>query len=616
MKKRKLFTLILSLSLVFSSIPVYATKNVDNNQTKETDFTLKVEPNIDENAIQLDWTNLENVQKYQIMQKKQNSVEEFQSISAADLNDKNLKINVLQIYPSKGNNLKTWMVDNGYGKDIMNISEITMDEFNKKPSLIKNEDGTWKYDVIVIGCWDNNNRKDIKDKAKKVLTSFIESGRGVVFGHDTLCSTVNPNLRTMASYVNLKVLDGNWKEYPNGEGEQVSIQKTGIFTTYPWKIGDVGTQLKIPYSHNTGQFSNTDIWLKYDNEDSTYNGWNFYLTTYNNCAVINTGHSNGAATQDEQKIFANTIFYTYQLTNKNYLLDHSGQDVNCPNLPYITVDTDKRIVYLNSEDVGSEYTYYVKANMKDGTNILSNEVTTTIKSGIKGYYYILDNKAFTEIKNLKEAKWTEGAIDATELEGKTYLHAYAIDEQGNKSSLVHINIDSLPEITKQPTSVSIHGTENKTATFSIETKGDYVVYQWQEKQGEEWVDIPNETRPTFTTNIITNENNGIIYRCKVSNDTCAIYSDEVSANLLNLSVTIPREININGDKKFAKYELKVNGDLNKEISIIPEQKIVLKLGNATTYATFKYENLSGEVNITTGTSGTWTGFTTFTISYN
>lgn len=615
MKNKKIVTLILSLSLMLNCIPVCAIENIEEKPQKNN-FNLEAKPNVEENSIQLDWTNLDNVQKYQIMQKKQNSVEEFQSISAADLTDENLKINVLQIYPNKGNNLKTWMIDNGFGKDIMDISEITMDDFNKKPNLIKNDDGTWKYDVIVIGCWDNNNRKDIKDNAKKVLSYFIESGRGVVFGHDTLCSTVNPNLRTMAKYVNLKVLDGNWKEYPNGEGELVSIQKTGIFTTYPWKIGEVGTQLTIPYSHNTGQFSNSDIWLKYDNEDSTYNGWNFYLTTYNNCAVINTGHSNGAATKDEQKIFANTIFYTYQLTEKNYLLDHSGQDVASPNLPYITVDTDKRIVYLNAEDIGSEYTYYVKANMKDGSNILSNEVQTSITSGIKGFYYILDNKAFTEIKNVKDAKWTEGGIDAIELEGNSYLHAYAIDNQGNKSSLVHINVDSLPEITKQPTSVSVHNTENKKATFFIEAKGDYIVYQWQVKNGDEWVDIPDETRPEFVSDIITNENSGTTYRCQVSNDTCAIYSDEVSINVFDLCVKIPREINIDGDKKIASYELQLIGDLDKNISIIPDQKITLKLGGATTYATFKYENLKGQVSITTSTSGNWTGFTTFKITYN
>ena len=619
MKKRKLSFIILSLFLIFNCIKVYATdineKKSSSNQ-ENINFELVCEESVLDNTIKLNWTSLDNVQKYQILQKKPNSTEEFQSISAADLNDNNLNIKVLQIYPKKGNNLKTWMEKNGYGKNLMTISEITMKEFNKNPSLIKNEDGTWKYDVIVIGCWDNNNYQDITKKSKKVLCQYIESGRGIIFGHDTICSTVNPNLKTLASYVKLKVADGKWKEYPNGEGETVSIKRTGLFTTYPWYIGEIGTKLKVPYSHNTGQFSNSDIWLKYDNENSTYNAWNFYLTTYNNCAIINTGHSNGKATEDEQKIFANTIFYTYQLTNKNEFLDHSGQDIGNPNLPYISVDTDNKIIYLKSEDVGTEYTYYIKANMKDGTNILSNEVTKTITTGIKGFYYILDNKPFTEINNIKNANYSESFIDASELEGNSYLHVYSIDNAGNKSSLAHINIDTIPEITKQPENVSIHKTENKSAIFSVEAKGDYLIYQWQIKKGEEWVDLTNETNPTYKTELVTNDMNGNIYRCVISNDTSCIYTNEVSIEIMNLSLIIPREVNIDGNKKIAKYEIKINDNLNnKNISVIPEEKIPLKLAGATTYATFQYEDLFGQVKINTGTNGIWTGYTTFKINY-
>lgn len=601
--------IILTLSMI--PIPVLAT------ETSKTTFTLSASEDIENNSIQLNWDALDNVQKYQIFQKKPNSTEEFQSISAADLEDPNLHLEVLQIYPDKGNNLKEWMEDNGYGKDLMTISEATMEEFNTDPSIIKNDDGTWKYDVIVIGCWDNNNRKDIQDNAKEVLSEYIESGRGIVFGHDTLCSTVNPNLRTLASYANIKVLDGDWNEYPNGGDETVSIQRVGLLTNYPWEIGEIGTLLEIPYSHNTGQFSNSDIWLKYENESSTYNGWNFYLTTYNNCAVINTGHSNGAATSDEQKIFANTIFYTYQLTEKNEHLDRSGQDIASPSLPYISVDTEERIVYLKSDDVGSEYTYYIKANLNDGTNVLSNEVTTTITSGIEGFYYILDNKPFTEITNTKLASYTEGAIDASLLEGNAYLHAYAVDKAGNKSSMVHINVDAIPEITSQPSNVTIHGNENKSVSFTVSASGDYVMYQWQQKVGDEWVDLINETRPTYKTSTVTNDMNGNTYRCMVYNDTSAIYSDEVSISIMNLSVSIPRDVNIDGTKKTASYEIKINGDTNGlNISVIPENQVQLKFGSATTYATFKYEALFGQATITTGVDGTWTGRTTFKLSFN
>uniref|UniRef100_UPI00261F0AC5 four helix bundle protein n=1 Tax=uncultured Capnocytophaga sp. TaxID=159273 RepID=UPI00261F0AC5 len=44
--------------------------------------------------------------------------------------------------------------------------------------------------------------------------------------------------------------------------------------------------------------------------------YKYYLTTWNNTAMIQTGHSNGESTEDERKVLANTLFYLKQLTNK------------------------------------------------------------------------------------------------------------------------------------------------------------------------------------------------------------------------------------------------------------------------------------------------------------
>lgn len=610
MKKKILNFLLLSLLCCSISIPTFAVES-DAQEIK-----LKTKEDIENNAIELNWNKLENAQTYQIYQKKPNSIDEFQSISAADLNDENLHINVLNIYPSVGNNLKTWMENNGYGKGIMSIDELTMDDFNKNPNLLKNDDGTWKYDVIVIGFWDCNNYKDIQDNAKQVLEQFIQSGRGVVFGHDTICSSINSGFRSLQTYVNLNVPnDEKWDEYLYGGSETVTLQKTGLFNTYPWNIGGLDTVLTIPYSHNVGQFANSDIWLKFGNENGTYNGWNFYLTTYNNCAMIMTGHSGGQATDDEQKILANTIFYTYQITTKNKHLDYSGQDVNCPNLPYITIDSENKLIKLNSEDTGTKYTYYVKANMKDNTNIESNQVSQIIKTGIKGYYYILDNNAFTNIDETN-AKYTESVINTNEIDGNSYLHVYSIDNAGNKSSIAHINVDTLPEITTQPKDVVLHTGENKKIEFKVEAKGDYLTYQWQHKINDEWIDMENKTKNTLTIEDGNVEDNNV-YRCLISNDTSFVYSNEVFIKKMDSYITIPKDINIDGNKKVGKYEIEKSEDLkDTNISVTPTNKVKMKLNGATTYANFESDNLTGFAKITTGISGTWKGFTTFEINYN
>ena len=59
----------------------------------------------------------------------------------------------------------------------------------------------------------------------------------------------------------------------------------------------------------------------------------YYLTTWNNTAMIQTGNSNGASTEDERKVLANTLFYLKQLTHKTEILDNSARDIADPNKP-------------------------------------------------------------------------------------------------------------------------------------------------------------------------------------------------------------------------------------------------------------------------------------------
>ena len=59
--------------------------------------------------------------------------------------------------------------------------------------------------------------------------------------------------------------------------------------------------------------------------------YKYYLTTWNNTAMIQTGSSNGESTKDERKVLANTLFYLKQLTHKTEILDNSARDIADPN---------------------------------------------------------------------------------------------------------------------------------------------------------------------------------------------------------------------------------------------------------------------------------------------
>ena len=83
--------------------------------------------------------------------------------------------------------------------------------------------------------------------------------------------------------------------------------------------------------------------------------YNYYLTTWNNTAMIQTGHSNGESTEDERKVLANTLFYLKQLTHKTEILDNSARDLENPNKPAniataVNEDNTTNISFRRPED--------------------------------------------------------------------------------------------------------------------------------------------------------------------------------------------------------------------------------------------------------------------------
>ena len=86
----------------------------------------------------------------------------------------------------------------------------------------------------------------------------------------------------------------------------------------------------------TEEYDNLNLeYLKKENLQNAPQGpeynYKYYLTTWNNTAMIQTGNSNGESTEDERKVLANTLFYLKQLTHKTEVLDNSARDIADPN---------------------------------------------------------------------------------------------------------------------------------------------------------------------------------------------------------------------------------------------------------------------------------------------
>ncbi len=412
-------------------------------------------------AAKISWNNNGN-NVYKVYKSTDGSKYETVGVNFEEIS----RVRVLQIYPhpSAQYQLKTWMESNGYGKGLLSVDSVWWDSFMSNPWAYLTTDGSstngnWKYDVIFFGTWDSNNGKEFNTAGMNATISFIRAGRGCIIGHDIICDSDgrgyyhgagnNFNTNALAPYFGLTSPNRAWANGRGSTSTQVQITKTGLFTTYPWTIGGTGTVLNIPTAHNVGQHvGNGTIWLKfYGSSVDTTSGYgansNFYLETYNNCAMIMTGHSSGQATADEQKIIANLIFFSVQLHSNSPVTDNSAMDYAAPNVPIINVlsQNDTGVdVDVTAADNGSQYYYKIEEfNKNDTTRPISTAQTSgRVTSGIKGYRYVVNTNANTTVTVNNASTNKNIHIDRTN--GVQYLHVAAVDGAGNISGTTHYKI--------------------------------------------------------------------------------------------------------------------------------------------------------------------------------
>ncbi len=501
-------------------------------------------------GVDLDWSTYDATNKvFKAYQKKENS-EEWETISIVDFYKEIEPVKVLNIYPiynespnkiknitcnyldgtteqlPKSALLKLWveggtMIENGktttfeaYGKNpitkkqIMKITSISSSEFNNNPNVI------WKYDVIVFGFWNGNGyiSDQPNNNSLKVIEEYIKSGYGILTGHDTIYFDNDKDykygiLRNLRKYFNIEV--GYYSNSPSDSknidyntkwaygSTQVNVNRAGIITNFPNKL-PLNAKLTIPYTHTTSNAAWGNVWMTLVDGD-THNNRDinnykrdgnpfYYLTTYNNTAMIQTGSSNGEATDDERKVLANTLFYLKQRTTATSFTDNSSQDLKAPDAPKIfaelvSKDNNIRIDY-SAKDNGSIYSFYVEAYDSSNSNTkleTSNESTETVVTGTKGCYYIVDEDSSNKDFDINTAKYTEDtSIILDIINNGKYIHMKAIDVAGN------IGVPSVIKIDVEEYTITIDNDRNGHTYNSYQVfQGDY-----SEKVDEEGNKIP------------------------------------------------------------------------------------------------------------------------------
>lgn len=131
----------------------------------------------------------------------------------------------------------------------------------------------------------------------------------------------------------------------------------------------------------------------------------------------------------------------YIKVSGNKLKDLSGQDLDAPNMFFSFLLSKEMSAKLqfDCDDLESEYEYSVKAYDSDDYEIAySNTVKTSIKTGLKGYSYILDKSPNTEV--LDDINNTDGNFEFKGVSEDDYLHIVAIDNAGNRTKTKHIKL--------------------------------------------------------------------------------------------------------------------------------------------------------------------------------
>lgn len=290
-------------------------------ETKESDLILQAQVKKGKSyGVTLRWNEMSDEKErygYRLYREKKNGEWETKSTWNGEE-----KVKVLNIYPHSlaENYLDEWLnttvsgTEEVAGKGLFEIDKVYIDDFNCNPEqYLLNENGEYKHDVLMYGTYDCNALKDINQKAYNATQEFIDSGRGVLFGHDTVGNNFAhrcPTFRGFADQMGIRLIP----DYDYSACRKVKVVNNGFLTSYPWKLS--GT-LDIPATHSTSQYAggslDSTVWLEFEKrgltDEETGAKNTAYLCTNNSLALIQTGHSSGQATDDERKILANTLFW-------------------------------------------------------------------------------------------------------------------------------------------------------------------------------------------------------------------------------------------------------------------------------------------------------------------
>ena len=105
----------------------------------------------------------------------------------------------------------------------------------------------WNYDVMMQGTWDTNAGNTLNDNSVNIVSNYIDKGKGVLGGHDTIGFTFGKRYGISKIANKFNIILGVWDNtYQNGydfnfgwgyASTKVKINTKGFLTQFPWNLG-------------------------------------------------------------------------------------------------------------------------------------------------------------------------------------------------------------------------------------------------------------------------------------------------------------------------------------------------------------------------------------------
>ena len=246
-------------------------------------------------------------------------------------------------------------------KITMTITQKSITDFNAAtdPNAMLKKDGKY-YDLIYLGAEDANGYQDIAAGTLTSIQNYMNAGNGFLVGHDAFSYQAPNIVKAMESLANITP-GWTWtgdpqKPYiqdediytPKGasyeKSKSAQVVKSGKITSFPFKVGNVGTNITVEETHDIYQFAKGDVWLQFSDgtnvkpygvktfKEETGTS-NYYLTTSGNVGMSQVGHTaptdaTTGATNEEKKLLVNTMVTLAQKPTSQFVTtDGKPQEV-------------------------------------------------------------------------------------------------------------------------------------------------------------------------------------------------------------------------------------------------------------------------------------------------